>query len=319
MSPTDLSKAFTDFWATQAQAWLKTQEYATNAMAGGIQAMTAGAFPALPAMPADLSVSMADLSRAGHSLAELWSAATSSFGALTAAAPSAAAGAPPADGDAAAEASLRNMLDPQTWLSGMGEIDGVLGRMAEGPRLADLWEVERRYARVMRAWIDVRRRGFEHNAVLLEAWTRASRRFSEELASRTSADGKAPDAKAALALWTELANERLLETQRSEPFLKTQTAMIRASTELNLAQQELVEHFGRQYGFPTRTELDDVHRSLTELRRELRTMQRQQRSMVPASVIEPQKAMQKTINPKTATKPRMAPPRRPIPHGKGTH
>ncbi len=312
MSSTDFSKAFTDLWTTQAQAWLKTQEYATNAMVGGIQAMTAGTVPTLPAMPADLSASMADLSRAGQSLAELWSAATSSFGALTAAAPS-------SDGDTAAEASLRNMLDPQTWLSGMGEVDGALGRMAEGPRFADLWEVERRYARVMRAWIDVRRRGLEHNAVLLEAWTQASRRFSAELVSRTSADGKAPDSKAALALWTETANERLLETQRSEPFLKTQTAMIRASTELNLAQQELVEHFGRQYGFPTRTELDDVHRSLTELRRELRAMQREQRSAalasMPASAIEPQKA----IKPKTAIKPRMAPPRRPATQRKGAH
>ena len=52
--------------------------------------------------------------------------------------------------------------------------------------------------------------------------------------------------------------------------------MIRANTELRLAQQELVEHFGKQYGFPTRTELDDVHRTVTELRRELRLMKRTQ-------------------------------------------
>ncbi len=80
-----------------------------------------------------------------------------------------------------------------------------------------------------------------------------------------------------LALWTETANRQLLETQRSEPFLATQAAMIRASTELRMAQQELVEHFGRQFGFPTRTELDDVHRTVTELRREVRAMQREQR------------------------------------------
>lgn len=325
MSPTDFSKAFTDFWVMHCEAWLKTQEHATKAMIEGMQAMTAGAFPALPDLPADLSASMAELSRAGQSLAGLWSAATSSFGALTAAgSPAAAAGAPPAEGDAAAEASLRTMLDPQTWLSGMGEIDGALGRMAERPRLADLWDVERRHARVMQAWIDVRRRGIEHNAVLLEAWTQASRRFSEELASRTSADGKAPDAKAALALWTETANGRLLEAQRSEPFLKTQAAMIRASTELNLAQQELVEHFGRQYGFLTRTELDDVHRSLTELRRELRTMQRQQRP-APASVapafVGPAFVgeVQSTPEPRIATKPRTVPPRRPAPQRKGAH
>jgi hypothetical protein len=89
------------------------------------------------------------------------------------------------------------------------------------------------------------------------------------------------DAKTALTLWTDTANRQLLETQRSEPFLQTQAALIRATTELRLAQQELVEHFGKQYGFPTRTELDDVHFALTELRRELRAVQREQRK--PAS------------------------------------
>jgi hypothetical protein len=61
--------------------------------------------------------------------------------------------------------------------------------------------------------------------------------------------------------------------------------MIRATTELRIAQQELVEHFGKQYGFPTRTELDDVHRTVTELRRELRAIRRDQQ--IPAPVTQP--------------------------------
>ena len=124
--------------------------------------------------------------------------------------------------------------------------------------------------------MNVRRRGLEHNAVLLEAWLRAGRRFLEQMAGRTKSEGQRPDAKAALALWTDTANQELLQTQRSEPFLQTQAAMIRASTDLQMAQQELVEHFGKQYGFPTRTELDDVHRTVTELRREMRAMRRDQ-------------------------------------------
>jgi polyhydroxyalkanoate synthase subunit PhaE len=89
--------------------------------------------------------------------------------------------------------------------------------------------------------------------------------------------------KAVLALWAATANRQLLETQRSEPFLATQAAMIRASTELRMAQQELVEHFGRQFGFPTQAELDDVHRTVTGLRREMRTMQRAQRMSASAT------------------------------------
>jgi hypothetical protein len=104
----------------------------------------------------------------------------------------------------------------------------------------------------------------------------------EEAAGQAGADNKtvgagadsAIEPKRALVLWTEVANRVLIETQRSEPFLASQREMIRSTTELRLAQQDLVERFGSQYGFPTRTELDDVHRSLTEMRRELRRMRR---------------------------------------------
>jgi hypothetical protein len=130
------------------------------------------------------------------------------------------------------------MIDPRSWMANTGEIDDVLGRMAEGPRFADLWEVERHYARVMQAWMNVRHRGLEHSAVVLKASLQVGRHFTEEMAGRSNVDARAPHAKATLALWTETANRQLLETRLSEPFLQTQAAMIRTSTELRLAQQE---------------------------------------------------------------------------------
>ena len=165
-----------------------------------------------------------------------------------------------AGGDSIVEATFRKIVDPRSWMAGTGELDDVLGRMAEGPRFADLWEAERRYAGVLHAWMNLRRRHLEHNTVVLQAWLQAARRFTEQIAARSGAQANGLDARAALALWTDTANQELLEAQRSEPFLQTQAAMIRATTALRMAQQELVEYFGKQYGFPTRTELDDVHR-----------------------------------------------------------
>jgi len=277
MNPLDYSTAFTDFWAAQGQALMAAQEQAGKAMADGMQALASATLPALPNMPTDLSAGAADLTRASQSVMELWSAAMSLSGMLATKLPA------PSGADATVEAAFRKVFDPRSWMTGVGEMDDMLGRMAEGPRFADLWDIERRHARVLQAWMDVRRRGLEHNAVVLEAWLQAGRRFAEELAGKTKIDQQEPDAKAAFALWTETANRQLLETQRSEPFLQTQTAMIRASTELRMAQQELVEHFGKQYGFPTRTELDDVHRTVTELRRELRAIRREQRLAAPTS------------------------------------
>jgi len=273
MSLLDYSKALADFWSAQARALLQAQEQVGKALVEGMQAAASGKAPPLPSMPQNLSPEAEDLARAVKSMVGLWSAATSACNKLLATVPSLA------DGDGIVEATFRKMVDPRTWTSAGGGLDEVLGRMAEGPRFADLWEIERRYAGVLQAWINLRRCGLEHNRVVLEAWLQAARQFSEHLA-RNSGN---LDAKAALTLWTETANRKLLETQRSESFLQTQAALIRAATELRLAQQELVEHFGKQYGFPTRTELDDVHRTLTEVRRELRAMQRQQRrSAAPA-------------------------------------
>ncbi len=272
MNPFDYSKAAATFWAAQGQALLKAQEQAGMALVEGMKAVTSGKLPMMPEMPTDLSADAAELTQASKSVMDLWSAAAKVCGTL------ATNIASTAGGDGIVDATFRKIVDPRSWLGGTGELDDVLGRMAEGPRFADLWEAERRYAGVLQAWMNVRRRGLEHNAVVLQAWLQAGRRFSEQLASQTGAGTRNLDAKAALALWTETANQQLLETQRSEPFLQSQAAMVRATTALRMAQQELVEDLGKQFGFPTRTELDDVHRSVTELRRELRAMRREQRT-----------------------------------------
>ena len=244
MNPFDYSKAVADFWTAQGQALMKAQQQAGAALAHGMKAVASGKFPMMPEMPLDFSKGANELAQAGKSLMALWSAAASMSGKLAT-----TVGASPG-GDGVVEATFRKIADPRSWMGGTGEMDDVLGRMAEGPRFADLWEAERRYAGVLQAWINLRRRSLEHNAVVLQAWLQAARRFTEQLAARTGADANALDAKAALAVWIETANTQLLETQRSDAFLQTQAAMIRATTELRMAQQELVEHFGKQYRLP---------------------------------------------------------------------
>ena len=214
LNPFDYAKAVADFWTAQGHALMKAQQQAGQALAEGVQAMATGTLPNLPELPTDLSAGIADLASAGQSVMEMWSAATAMYGRLATTLPAAAGG------DTTVEATFRKMIDPRSWMAGTGEIDDVLGHMAEGPRFADLWEVERRYARVLQAWMNVRRRGLEHSAVVLEAWLQAGRRFTEEMAGRAGTGVPTPDPKATLALWTETANRQLLETQRSETFLQ---------------------------------------------------------------------------------------------------
>ena len=268
-------KSFVDFWTQAGKAAQQAQQDATKSLT---EAMQAWNVPTLmsPAIP---KVDTEGLSRASEALAQLWKAASElsadmaqSF--LT-------AGTKFSNGaklEPTVEATFRTMVDPRSWLLGAGGMDSVVGAVAQGPQLADLWNAERQQAKVMQAWTEMRRRVLEHNAVVMQGWLQAARTFGEEIAGRIKVKGQSPDHNAALAIWTETANRVLLEVQRSDAFLQTQAAMIRSGADFKLAQREMAERWAVEFGLPSRTELDDVHRSLTELRREIRADKRRQAS-----------------------------------------
>jgi hypothetical protein len=100
-----------------------------------------------------------------------------------------------------------------------------------------------------------------------------------------------------LALWVETANWALLETQRSEKYLKSQREILKASTDLRLAQQALAAFYSEVFDYPTRAELDDVHRTVTELRRELRALERRDREPTSRKARERRRRAAKPIEP----------------------
>jgi hypothetical protein len=53
---------------------------------------------------------------------------------------------------------LGKLFDPRAWFSNLGGMDEALQRMAEGPRLADFWDSERKLLNVFNAWTALRRR-----------------------------------------------------------------------------------------------------------------------------------------------------------------
>src|SRR6516225_6294514 len=53
---------------------------------------------------------------------------------------------------------MSKLFDPRAWFSSLGGMDEALQGMAEGPRLADLWDTERRMLDVFNAWTALRRR-----------------------------------------------------------------------------------------------------------------------------------------------------------------
>jgi len=175
-------------------------------------------------------------------------------------------------------AMLGRIFDPSAWFSGADGMDEALQRLAQGPRLADMWNSERKMLHVFNAWATLRRRSLEHNTVMLEAWMKAAGAFAKALNEKADRKEAAGTWRDVLAMWVETANTVLLETQRSDSYLASQRELLKASTDLRLAQQEVAEFYSEMFGYPTRAELDDVYKSLTDLRREVRALERAMRA-----------------------------------------
>jgi polyhydroxyalkanoate synthase subunit PhaE len=157
------------------------------------------------------------------------------------------------------------------------EVSAAIERMAQGPRLADVWDIDRKMALAFGAWIEMRQRLASYNAVAAAPWPEASKRFIETMSATGSAGAPHPDWREAFAKWSEISNEELIRNQRTDGFLQAQKQLLQAGLNLRRRQDDVAEAASAMLGLPTRKDFDDVTRQLTELRREVRTLTRKMR------------------------------------------
>src|SRR3954451_16223171 len=175
IDPFESMRSLASLWGQGGNAFLASQQGMFRDMAEKMaEKMRTASEGAAAAAPADT----AGVEAARRAFGELWSSATEVSANLS----KAMQGSTPSD-PLVAE-MLGKIFDPKAWFSGTNDMDEALQRMAEGPRLSDLWNVERKFLAVFNAWVALRRRSLEHNAVLLQAWLEAAGAFARQLKER---------------------------------------------------------------------------------------------------------------------------------------
>lgn len=165
------------------------------------------------------------------------------------------------------------LLDPRNWLGGAAmeqPFETVLGL----PRLADMPDLDRKYLNLVQSWLGVAQRGTEYGAMVARVWMAAYGDFLPALQSAAVAGKPATSSRELLDRWTATVNERLLKAQRSGEFLEVQRRLLDALLKSRAAEHELVEIGAKAADLPTRSEMDEVHRTLHSVKRELRALQR---------------------------------------------
>ncbi len=153
------------------------------------------------------------------------------------------------------------------------EMSDAIEKMAQGPRLADVWDIDRKMALVFGAWMEMRQKLANYNAVAAAPWTEAAKRFLETMSAATAGGRNSPpNWREAFAKWSEISNEELIRNQRGEGFLHAQKELLQSGLKLRSRQDDIAEAASAMFGMPGRKDFDEVTRQLTELRREVRAL-----------------------------------------------
>jgi hypothetical protein len=166
----------------------------------------------------------------------------------------------------------RLMENPGGFVLG-NELSEAIEKLAQGPRLADAWDIDRKMALVFGAWMEMRQKLAAYNTVTAAPWTEASSRFLDFMSAATQ-NGKAPGPgwREAFAKWSEISNEELIHNHRSDAFLTAQRELLLSGLTLRSRQDEVAEAASAMFGVPGRKDFDELTRQLTELRREVRSL-----------------------------------------------
>ncbi len=168
------------------------------------------------------------------------------------------------------------LFDPRHWLGiGGAALEQPFETVLGLPRLADVPDLDRRLLGLLQCWAAVTQRSAEYGTIVAQTWMAAYADFLPTL-QRSAADGRIPsNGRELLDRWTATVNERLLKAQRSDNFLDAQRRLLDALLKSRAAEHGLVEIGAKAMDLPTRSEMDDVHKTLHALKREVRRLKRQ--------------------------------------------
>jgi polyhydroxyalkanoate synthesis regulator phasin len=142
----------------------------------------------------------------------------------------------------------------------------------EGPKYATLFDLDRKLLALQQLASQRDSDLAAFHALLLRAWNTAFERFSSSVVSTKV---QAPATWRGMAdRWLAVVNDTLIEAQRSEAFVEAQRKMLRSASDYRLQERKIAEAWCEAFHIPHRTEMDEMQRTVIELRRQLRALQR---------------------------------------------
>ena len=123
-------------------------------------------------------------------------------------------------------------------------------------------------------WINFSKVSFDYLLVLLDIWVRAFEELMRELVSSQNKGETVENWRQFLQVWSSIFDRVFAQRFQSEDAVEVQGKLMNAAITWQRHQQELIEIFLKMNDLPTRSELNEIYRSLYELRKEVKNLKK---------------------------------------------
>ncbi len=150
----------------------------------------------------------------------------------------------------------------------------TFGTVLQSPSLGYTREFNNKLFKSFDAWINFYKANFEYQVVLVDVWLKAYEELTRELASFTEKGETLQNWQQFLQVWSSVFDRVFAQTFRSVDALEVQGKFLNSALTYKLHQQQLMEVFLKMYDLPTRSEVDEIHRSIYEMRKEIKSLKK---------------------------------------------
>jgi len=150
----------------------------------------------------------------------------------------------------------------------------TLGNLLQSPSVGPARVFNAKIQEAFEAWTNLYKASIDSQALLNQIQRQSFEKLMQELVALAQKGEPVQDWRKFQQMWSRIVDEKFEETFSQEENLKIRGKLINALNSYRVQQHELQEYWMRTLNLPLRSEIDEVHRSVYELRKEVKSLKK---------------------------------------------
>jgi class III poly(R)-hydroxyalkanoic acid synthase PhaE subunit len=150
----------------------------------------------------------------------------------------------------------------------------TLGRYTMSPAFGLTRELEEKISRAFAAWQEMQQASNDYQVLMADAWSGVFQQVLQEMKDRAEQGKPIESVRELMRLWLSAADQSFDRIFRTESYAEVQGRFVTNTMKYRIEEQKVVEEMMKATYVPTRSEMDEAHRNIYELRKEVKALKK---------------------------------------------